>query len=60
MTSCNDCGHSKNKDCQWDYLYGDTDYAYDCCDFYRVKTNNVSPPDYKDDRLSRPSTTELG
>ena len=54
MTSCNDCGHSQNNDCQWDYLYSDTDYAYDCCDFYREKGNN------KDDRISRPSTTELG
>lgn len=42
MTSCNDCGHDKNKDCQWDYLYSDTDYAYDCCDFYRMNESDLS------------------
>jgi len=52
MTSCNECGHDKSKTCIWDHLYADTDYADDCCDFYREQK-------IKNDRLSRSSTTEL-
>ena len=34
---CQFCEHYKIRDCIWNYDYLDTDYAYDCCDFVKVK-----------------------
>ena len=34
---CKSCEHYKIRDCIWTYDYLDTDYAYDCCDFVKVK-----------------------
>lgn len=39
---CKQCQHWKNSDmpCQWDYMYNNKDYYYDCTDFIRKEDNN--------------------
>lgn len=39
MATCKECGHDKCDTCGWDHMYDDTDYAEDCCDFYREQNN---------------------
>ena len=34
--NCEDCKNYWDDNCCWEYMYLDTDYAYDCCDFIEL------------------------